>query len=103
VGELYDEFDPDLRGAVKEEGGVLVIAGDYPVHDLPDLGVTLPEGPYATVAGYALSRLGVIPTGGEVVEDDGWRLEVLEVEGRAITRLRLTPLPGAGAVSSRGG
>ena len=101
VGELYDEFDPDLRGAVKEDGGGLVVPGDYPVHDLPDLGVILPEGPYATVAGYALSRLGVIPKGGEVVEDDGWRLEILEVEGRAIKRVRLTPLPDSEVAKGR--
>jgi putative hemolysin len=70
-----------------------VLPGDYPVHDLPDLGVSLPEGPYATVAGWALARLGHIPEGAEQLEVDGWRLEVLEVEKRAIKRLRLCPLP----------
>src|SRR5215208_5434420 len=93
VGDLYDEFDPDLGTVEREEGGALVLPGNYPVHDLPDLGVTLPEGPYATVAGWALSRLGHIPEGHEQVEADGWRLEVLDVERRAITRVRLCPLP----------
>jgi putative hemolysin len=77
----------------REEGGALVLPGDYPVHDLPDLGVSLPEGPYATVAGWALTRLGHIPEGREQLEADGWRLEVLDVEKRAIKRLRLCPLP----------
>jgi putative hemolysin len=93
VGDLYDEFDPDLGTVEREEGGAVVLPGDYPVHDLPDLGVTLPEGPYATVAGYALARLGHIPEGREHIEADGWRLEVLDVEKRAITRVRLCPLP----------
>ena len=93
VGDLYDEFDPDLGTVEREEGGALVLPGDYPVHDLPDLGVTLPEGPYATVAGWALARLGHIPDGQEQLEADGWRLEVLDVEKRAITRVRLCPLP----------
>jgi len=93
VGDLYDEFDPDLGTVEREEGGALVLPGDYPVHDLPDLGVSLPEGPYATVAGWALARLGHIPDGAEQLEVDGWRLEVLEVEKRAIKRLRLCPLP----------
>jgi len=92
VGDLYDEFDPDLGTVEREEGGALVLAGDYPVHDLPDLGVSLPEGPYATVAGWALARLGHIPERAEQLEADGWRLEVLEVEKRAIKRLRLCPL-----------
>ncbi len=94
VGDLYDEFDPDLGTVEREEGGAVVLPGDYPVHDLPDLGVSLPEGPYATVAGYALARLGHIPDGQEQVESDGWRLEVLEVEKRAIKRVRLCPMPG---------
>jgi putative hemolysin len=92
VGDLYDEFDPDLGTVEREEGGALVLPGDYPVHDLPDLGVSLPEGPYATVAGWALARLGHIPEGHEAVEADGWRLEVLDIERRAITRVRLCPL-----------
>ena len=92
VGDLYDEFDPDLGTVEREEGGAIVLPGDYPVHDLPDVGVTLPEGPYATVAGWALARLGHIPEGQEQVEADGWRLEVLDVEKRAIKRVRLCPL-----------
>ena len=93
VGDLYDEFDPDLGTVEREEGGALVLPGDYPVHDLPDLGVSLPEGPYATVAGWALARLGHIPESAEQVEADGWRVEVLEVEKRAIRRVRMFPLP----------
>jgi putative hemolysin len=96
VGDLYDEFDPDLGTVERDAGGALVLPGDYPVHDLPDLGVSLPEGPYATVAGWALARLGHIPDGPEQVEADGWRLEVLDVEKRAIKRVRLCPLPPAG-------
>jgi putative hemolysin len=92
VGDLYDEFDPDLGTVEREDGGALVLPGDYPVHDLPDLGVSLPEGPYATVAGWALARLGHIPDDRESLEADGWRLEVLDVEKRAITRIRLCPL-----------
>jgi CBS domain containing-hemolysin-like protein len=54
--------------------------------------ITLPEGPYTTVAGLVLARLGRLPEKGETVEVDGWRLEVLGVERRAITHLCLVPL-----------
>ena len=100
VGDLYDEFDPDLGTVEREDGGALVLPGDYPVHDLPDLGVSLPEGPYATVAGWALARLGHIPQSHERVEADGWRVEVLEVEKRAIKRVRMCPLPSGEAEES---
>jgi magnesium and cobalt exporter, CNNM family len=91
VGELYDEFDHDVGAVRREPGGALVLPGTFPVHDLPDLGVDLPEGPYATVAGLALDRLGRIPEGGETVTVDGWSLEVLEVDRHTIERLRLRP------------
>jgi putative hemolysin len=94
VGEIYDEFDPDSRDLRPEPDGSIVLPGQFPVHDLPDLGVGLPEGRYATVAGLILNRLGRIPAEGDAVEVDRWRLEVLEVERRAIVQVRLVPLPG---------
>src|SRR5829696_1878998 len=57
VGELYDEFDRDIGGVEHDPDGSLVLPGSFPVHDLPDLGINLPEGPYATVAGLAIDRL----------------------------------------------
>jgi putative hemolysin len=94
VGEIYDEFDPDSRDIQPEPDGSIALPGQFPVHDLPDLGVSLPEGPYATVAGLILNRLGRIPAAGDAVEVDRWRLEVLEVERRAIVQVRLVPLSG---------
>jgi putative hemolysin len=96
VGELYDEFDRDISEVQREPDGSLILPGSFPIHDLPDLGVDLPEGPYATVAGLVLDQLGRIPTGGETVQVGGWTLEVLEVERNAIERLRLRPLARTG-------
>jgi putative hemolysin len=93
VGEIYDEFDPDSRGIHRQPDGSLVLPGSFPVHDLPDLGITLPEGSYATIAGLILDRLGVIPGKGETVDVAGWRLEVLDVDRNAITQVRLAPSP----------
>jgi putative hemolysin len=69
-----------------------MLPGSFPVHDLADLAIALPEGSYATIAGLILDRLGHLPDKGEAVEVDGWRLEVLDVDRRAITRVRLVPL-----------
>ena len=60
--------------------------------DLSDLGVSLPEGAYATVAGLILERLGRIPSDGDAVEVDQWRLVVLAMDRNAINRVRLVPL-----------
>ena len=91
VGEIYDEFDRDSVGIQRQADGSMLLPGSFPIHDLPDLGITLPEGPYTTVAGLALDRLGRLPEPGDTVQVDGFQLEVLAVEHRAITRLRLIP------------
>jgi putative hemolysin len=91
VGEIYDEFDPDSHGIHRQPDGSFILPGSFPVHDLPDLGVALPEGDYATVAGLILERLGRIPVAGDTVQVDRWRLEVLAMDRNAIGRVRLTP------------
>ena len=95
VGEIYDEFDPDSRVIHRQPDGSLILPGSFPVHDLPDLGVTLPQGDYATLAGLVLQRMGRIPDKADAVDIDDWRLEVLGVEHRAITQVRLVRLPDA--------
>ncbi|MEV0717668.1 hemolysin family protein [Asanoa sp. NPDC050611] len=93
VGEIYDETDRDVQDVVRTADGDLLLVGTYPIHDLPDIGVDLgDEEPrdYTTIAGLLLARLGHIPTApGEIVELPGHTAEVVEVTGRAITRVRL--------------
>ncbi|MPZ21949.1 MAG: DUF21 domain-containing protein [Dehalococcoidia bacterium] len=89
VGEIYDEFDRDVRGARRESDGSIVIPGGFPIHDLPDLGVELPDGEYSTVAGLILEELGHIPKAGESVTINGWMLNVEEMDNLAIASVRL--------------
>jgi putative hemolysin len=79
---------------VRQPDGALLLPGRFPIHDLNDLGVDLPAGDYATVAGLLLSHLGRIPERpGETVDIAGWRLEATEIKDRAITRVQLRRLP----------
>jgi putative hemolysin len=95
VGEIYDESDRDVLGVVREATGALVMPGRFPVHDLPDIGITVPQGSYATVAGLVLDRLQHLPEQpGEKVVVDEWELTVVEVQDRAITRVRARRLDG---------
>jgi putative hemolysin len=90
VGEIYDETDRDVLAVERERDGALVVPGGFPVHDLVDVGVDLPEGDYTTVAGLVLNALGRIPEGpGDAVTVEGWTATVLAVDQRAITRVRL--------------
>jgi len=89
VGEIYDETDRDVLSVEHEEDGSLIVPGRFPIHDLVDIGVELPSGDYATIAGLVLDVLGRIPEGGEEITVDGWRIAVVTVEGRAVTKVRL--------------
>ncbi|MEH0985181.1 hemolysin family protein [Micromonospora sp. CPCC 205556] len=99
VGELYDETDRDVRGVVREPDGALLLSGDFPLHDLPDVGVRLTfplSREYTTVAGLVLAGLGRLPTGaGETVRLPDLTIEVVEVADRAVRRVRLSG-PAAG-------
>jgi putative hemolysin len=94
VGEIYDETDRDVQSVIHEDDGAMLVPGAFPIHDLPDIGVTIEaDGDYTTVAGLLLARLGHIPTGpGEMVALDGHTAEVTRVTGRAITQVRLRQL-----------
>jgi putative hemolysin len=93
VGEIYDETDRDVVNVQREADGSLVLPGRFPVHDLVDVGVAgMPEGPYATVAGLVLDLLGRVPeVPGDRVAVGGRTIEVLAVDGRAITEVRIGP------------
>jgi putative hemolysin len=97
VGEIYDETDRDVEMVVHEPDGSLIVPGSYPLHDLPDLDIDidrLGETGYTTVAGLILDKLNRIPTApGDVVRAPGLSAEVLEVTGRAITKVRLRRVP----------
>ncbi|MEU6077861.1 hemolysin family protein [Micromonospora sp. NPDC047074] len=93
VGELYDETDRDITGVTREPDGSLLLPGDFPLHDLPDVGVRLhfrPSREYTTVAGLVLAGLGHLPASpGETVHLPGLTVQVVEVSGRTIRRVRL--------------
>ena len=95
VGEIYDETDPDTIGIEPAEDGSLTLPGTFPIHDLDDLGVFIESpgrGDYTTVAGIVLALLGRFPdVPGDVVELEGWSIEVLAVAHHAVTQVRLRP------------
>ena len=67
-----------------------VVSGSLGPDDVLEItGFAMPDGPYETLAGYVLYRLGRIPEPTAIVDDEGWRIEVLAVDGRRIVTLRV--------------
>lgn len=87
VGDIRDEYDEPTTAVASEVDGLLNL------EDFADrTGVELPEGPYETVAGFVIARLGTLPSVGASVETEGCRLTVSAMDGRRIARIRVTPL-----------
>ncbi len=59
------------------------------------LGMILPEDrDYATVAGLALATLRRLPEEGESFVEQGWRFEIVDMDGRKIDKLLVSEAPG---------
>jgi putative hemolysin len=94
VGDIRDEYDVTSDTTRHFLGGDVEVEGLLNLDDFAEeTGLTLPEGPYETVAGYVMSMLGHIPDVGEWADLDGHRLVVTEMDGRRIARVRVTMQP----------
>jgi len=90
VGEIRDEYDVESETVVDEGGGIFVFSGKVSVDEVRDrLGIEIEREGFETVGGYLLSHLGRMPYVGETFDVDGLEVEVLEVERRRITKIRL--------------
>lgn len=88
-----DAFDePDL---VEREDGSLLVSGQMAIDQLADrIDISLSEDrDYATVAGHALWLMRRLPEVGDFVDDQGWRFEIVDMDGRKIDKLLVAALP----------
>jgi CBS domain containing-hemolysin-like protein len=89
VGEISDEHEP--AQVVRESEGSYLVPGNMDVDRLEELlGVRHDRRGAATVAGLVSELAGRIPKKGEVVEEDGLRLEVLQATDRRVERVRVS-------------
>ncbi len=93
VGEIVDEFDVEEPLVEPLAGGEAMVHGRMPVDQLNALiDAELSDGDSDTVGGLIFNSLGHLPSVGESIEAGGVVLRVEQMEGRRITRVRLTPV-----------
>ncbi|MCC6490115.1 MAG: HlyC/CorC family transporter [Candidatus Hydrogenedentes bacterium] len=82
--------------AVRRPDGSWLVDGTIPlerlkealdVSSLPDEG----SGSFHTAAGFALAQFGHIPKAGSAFGSGGWRFEVVDMDGRRIDKILITP------------
>lgn len=96
VGEIEDEYDRVEQSVVRRADGSLLVDGMLPAEDLRRLlGVERLPGEehyqFNTLAGFLLGQLGRLPRVADYVIANGHRFEVVDMDGRRIDRVLITP------------
>ena len=98
TGVFRSDLDEDDPVMIRRDDGSWLLAGFMPADEMADqLGIELPESrEYDTLAGFLLSLFHRLPSTGEAVETQGWRFEVVDLDGRRIDKVLATTLPTGG-------
>jgi putative hemolysin len=95
IGDIRDEYDTD-----SSDDTTVSVTGEYQVDGLTSLdelsqetGVEVPEGPYETIAGFVLHRLGRMPIVGDEIVEGEITISVLALDGRRISRVQVMRAP----------
>jgi putative hemolysin len=94
VGDFVTADETAELPIVRRPDGSLLVDGALPtdelkaeleVDDLPE------EGEYSTFAGFVIAQLGRIPAPGDRFEWDRWAFEVMDMDGRRVDKVLVTP------------
>jgi CBS domain containing-hemolysin-like protein len=91
-GRDWEEGIEEIGHEVTVAGGprTWLVDGVLREDELAEItGFQLPEGPYETLAGFLMARLGHIPVAGETVEEGDWEFTVVEVQRRRVEQVRV--------------
>jgi len=89
AGVFRSDIDEEEQNAVPRDDGSWLISGAMPADELAEqLGIVLPATrDYQTVAGFLLSELRRLPLVGEQIQMQGWRFEIVDLDGRRIDKV----------------
>ncbi len=98
AGDLGEDHEQHSEDIIRRPDGSWLVDGRAPASDLLEK-LKLPEtsGEFHTAAGFALERLAHIPVECETFEIPGWRIEILDMDGKRIDKLLFTPMPETAA------
>ena len=89
VGEIYDEYDR-AEALPRSSADGATLPGDMEIDDVNEkYKVEISEEHYQTIGGYVFGQLGRLPQVGDRVSLTGARLEVMEMDGKRVGKLKL--------------
>jgi len=93
AGDLPEEHKAPPQELLKRDDGSWLVDGRAAIDDVKEtLGLRMEtNGDFHTAAGLALEVLARIPAEGESFEVEGWRVEVIDMDGNRIDKLLFIP------------
>jgi len=93
VGEIEDEYDAEEPKIDCISDVEAIMNARVSVDELKDIfGVDIEGEDYDTVGGFVFSRLGRIPSVGDVITVDGISIEILSTVGRRVKEVKITKI-----------
>ncbi|MBN1174513.1 MAG: HlyC/CorC family transporter [Micromonosporaceae bacterium] len=99
VGEISDEHDLDTQRVTDvtpldltapHADPIVLVDGVLREDELAEqTGFRMPAGPYETLAGFLMDRLGHIPVEGETHVEGGWRFTVVDMERHRVEQVQV--------------
>jgi putative hemolysin len=96
AGNLPDVIGEEPEAVVRDDGSWLIDGMMSAQDAFERLDIPPAEGGFHTVAGFVLSELGHLPVAGEHFDYEGWRIEVVDLDGRRIDKVLAVPPKDAG-------
>lgn len=92
AGQIPEEHDTGAAHMKRRADGSWLVDGRTPVEEVASkFGIAIENGDFHTAAGLALDRLARIPSEGEAFMMEGWRIEVLDMDGKRVDKLLFVP------------
>ncbi len=93
TGAFQEEGD-DEPAVLKRDDGSYLVAGWTPIDEFVErIRVRVaPDPDFTTVAGFIIDEMKRIPELGESFVKDGWKFEVIDLDGRRVDKVLVTPV-----------
>ena len=101
VGDIADPADADSQAVVRRDDGSWLVDGMVTVDEVRDL-TGLPRLPgedsddFQTLGGFMMARINRVPKVADRIMVDGFRFEVVDMDGRRVDRVLIIPPKAAG-------
>lgn len=90
VGNLPEPKHREDYDAVQREDGSWLVDGGFTTTNAEEvIGIKLvsEDDDYTTIAGFVINQLGDIPKTGQILKWNGWKFEIVDMDGRRIDKI----------------